>query len=377
MKGDIIKPYLRQLVAADGSDLFVTVGCPPSLRIGGKIVSMDVPALEAEDIDVFTDDMLTEDQKDDFDSTLELNVALALEDGERFRVNMFKQKHSTGMVVRRIQSVIPSFTELALPPVYADFIMQKRGLVIMVGATGSGKSTSLASMIDYRNAMGGGHIITIEDPIEFYHGHKGCIVTQREVGIDTYSYGIALKNALRQSPDVLMIGEIRDRETLENAILFCETGHLVVATLHANNSNQAIERIINLFPEEQHRQIQAILALNLKSVISQRLVEGVSKSRVLAYEILINEGLIRNLIEDGKIKELKDVMEKNVDQGMITFDQCLFNFVINGEVQLEIALREADNPSNLRLKINQHQSGAVPQPGNDSVINPLGGDIDY
>lgn len=384
MKGEVIIPYLNQLIENDGSDLFITVGCPPSLRIGDKIVAMNVPSLEVEDIEAFVEDILTEDQQDDFESTLELNIAFALDDGERFRINLFKQKHSTGMVIRRIRSVIPSLSDLSLPSAYADFIMQKRGLVIMVGATGSGKSTSLASMLDYRNTMGNGHIITIEDPIEFYHSHKSCIITQREVGIDTYSYGIALKNALRQSPDVLMIGEIRDRETLENAILFCETGHLVVATLHANNANQAIERIINLFPEEQHHQIQSVLSLNLKSVISQRLVEGTQKSRVLAYEILINEGLIRSLIEDGKIKELKDVMEKNVDQGMITFDQCLYNFVLNGTISLDVALRESDNPSNLRLRITQHQAASLRKPEldddesrNNAIVNPLGGDIDY
>jgi len=353
MVGNIISPYLRQVVVANGSDLFITHGCSPSLRIESKIVAMDVPPLDENDIEALVNDLTDEDQRDEFESTMELNFAVSLDSGERFRVNMFKQKRYTGMVIRLIKSIIPTFAELKLPYIYADFIMQKRGLIIMVGSTGSGKSTSLASMIDYRNTNGIGHIVTVEDPIEYYHEHKGCIITQREIGIDTYSYGIALKSALRQSPDMLMIGEIRDRETLENAILFCETGHLVVATLHANNSNQAIERIVNLFPEEQHFQIQTTLSLNLKSIISQRLVEGTSNNRVLAYEILINEGLVKNLIEEGKIRELKEIMEKNVDQGMITFDQCLLKLVESGEVSKEVALKEADNPSNLRLKMSQ------------------------
>ena len=352
----LINTYLQEMVKQDASDLFMTIGCPPSMRIGNTIVAMDIPVFEAEDIQALLDDMLNEDQVDEFESTLELNVALALKSGQRFRVNVFRQKNQNGMVIRLIKSQIPTFEELNAPPIYGKFILERRGLVLMVGATSSGKSTSLASMLEYRNNHGTGHIITIEDPIEYYHEHQNCIVTQREVGIDTYSYGMALKNALRQSPDVVMIGEIRDRETLENAILFCETGHLVVATLHANNTNQAIERITNLFPEEMHKQVLMTLSQNIKAVVSQRLVENKQGTRHLAYEIMINEGLIKNLIEEGKIKEIKEIMEKNTDRGMITFDQCLYDLLTKDIITAEVALREADNPSNLRLRINQNRT---------------------
>ena len=352
----LIHSYLREMVKMSASDMFMTVGCPPSMRVSGRIVTMDVPAFEKADLKVLLENMLGDDQWDEFESTLELNFALALPEGHRFRVSLFHQKGELGMVTRMIKSSIPTFEELTLPPIYSDFIMGKRGLLLMVGATGSGKSTSLASMLDYRNTHGDGHVLTIEDPIEYFHEHKGCIITQREVGVDTYSYGMALKNALRQSPDVIMIGEIRDRETMDNAILFCETGHLVVATLHANNSNQAVERILNFFPEELHRQILQTLSNNLRAVISQRLVENTRKGRSLAYEIMINEGLVKNLIEEGKIKELKEIMEKNRDRGMITFDQCLYELLGRKVITTETALREADNASNLRLRINQSRS---------------------
>lgn len=352
----LIYSYLREMVKLNASDLFITVGCPPSMRVGSTIVAMSMPPFQHDDILTLVQDMLSEDQLDEFNSTLELNLALALGEGQRFRVSLFRQKVETGMVIRLIKSTIPTFEELTLPQIYADFIMSKRGLVLMVGATGSGKSTSLASMLDYRNMHGQGHVITVEDPIEYYHTHKGCIITQREVGVDTYSYGMALKNALRQSPDVIMIGEIRDRETMENAILFCETGHLVVATLHANNSNQAIERIVNFFPEELHKQVLKTLSNNVRAIISQRLVENVHKGKSLAHEILINEGLIKNYIEEGKVKEIKELIEKNRDRGMITFDQCLFEMIGRGVITSEVALHEADNPSNLRLRINQSRT---------------------
>lgn len=352
----LIYSYLREMVKQNASDLFITVGCPPSMRVGSEVIALSMPPFERADIITLVENMLSEEQMDEFSSTLELNLALALKEGQRFRVSLFRQKGDTGMVIRLIKSKIPTFEELTLPACYADFIMAKRGLVLMVGATGSGKSTSLASMLDYRNSHGSGHVITIEDPIEFYHNHKGCIVTQREVGVDTYSYGMALKNALRQSPDVIMIGEIRDRETMENAILFCETGHLVVATLHSNNSNQAIERIVNFFPEELHKQVLKTLSNNLKGIISQRLVENTQKGRSLAYEIMSNEGLIKNLIEEGKIKEIKDIIEKNRDLGMITFDQCLYEMINRNIVTTEIALKEADNAANLRLRVNQSRT---------------------
>jgi len=363
----IINSYLRQMVTAGASDFFITVDCPPSMKIEGKIVALDAPPLDEGEIKVLVDDLLNEDQQDEFHSTLELNTAIALEGGERFRISMFKQKHSTGIVVRLIKTNIPSFEDLGIPQIYKKFIMRKRGLFLLVGATGSGKSTSMAVMLDYKNTNDSGHILTIEDPIEYVHQHKACIFTQREIGVDTYSYGIALKNALRQSPDVVVIGEIRDRETMENALLFCETGHLVVATLHANNSSQAIERIVNLFPEELHKQTLTTLSQNLVGIASQRLVEGTSGSLALAYDILINEGLAKHLIEEGNIKDLKEAQKKNIDQGMITFDQCLFGMIKSGEITYDVAMREADNPSNLRLEINQERTLGATEKSADNI----------
>ena len=348
-----ITPYLKTMVEENASDLYVVAGVPPSIRVEGHIEHLDVPILMEEHIEELVKDFLTEDQYEEFRSTLELNIATSLENGERFRINLFVQKRSTAFVVRHIKSQIPTIEQLRLPPIYKRFIMEKRGLVLMAGATGSGKSTSLAAMINHRNLEKSGHIITVEDPIEFFHEPKKCIVTQRELGIDTYSYGIALKNALRQSPDIILIGEIRDRETLENAILFCETGHLVVATIHANNSHQTLERIINLFPEEMKMQILTTLSQNLHAIISQRLIDGVHNQRVLAHEIMINEALVKVLIAEDKITELKEIMEKNEDQGMITFDNCLLKLIMEEKISIETALQEADNPSNLRLKITQ------------------------
>ncbi len=359
-----IHDYLEEMVRQGAADLFLTVDLPPSLRVEHNIMRMDKPPLTEEDMEGFLSAMLTDDQREEFYSTLELNIALALNSGERFRVNIFKQKHSTGMVIRLIKSKIPSFEELRLPGIYKDFIMKKRGLVLVVGATGSGKSTSMAAMLEHRNTVGEGHIVTIEDPVEYYHHHKNCLFTQREIGIDTYSYGIALKNALRQSPDVMVIGEIRDREVMENALVFCETGHLVISTLHSNNSNQTIERIINLFPEELHKQILTTLSQNLVGVVSQRLVEGKNGHHVLAYEIMINEGLIKALVEEGKIKELKDTIEKSRDVGMQTLDQCLLDLYNKGMITKEVALAEADNASNLNLKMKQ---------GGEFFADPTGG----
>ena len=349
----LIDSYLHEMVKVNASDLFLTINCPPSLRVEGNIVALNAPPLDDADMDALIDDMLSEEQRDDFTSTMELNIALSLSTGERFRVNLFRQKHHTGMVIRFIKSEIPSFEQLGLPSIYQRMVLEKRGLVLMVGATGAGKSTSMAAMLNYRNLNSSGHIVTIEDPIEFVHEHKGCIFTQREIGIDTYSYDTALKNALRQSPDVLVIGEIRDRHTLENAILFCEAGHLVIATLHANNANQAIERMVNFFSEEQHHQIMATLSLNINAIVSQRLIAGMEGKRHLAFEVLINEGLITTLIEEGKVTELKDIMLKNLDRGMITFDECLFQMVGKHQITIETALKEADNPSNLRLRFSQ------------------------
>jgi twitching motility protein PilU len=347
-----IAPLFALMVEHGASDLYLTVGHPATLRVSDKIRSVG-EALTRADVESVLGKLLTDEQRMEFESTLEFNNAFAWNDMARFRVNAFVQQQNPGLVIRQIQVKIPTFSELDLPDAYQKLIMEKRGLVLVVGPTGSGKSSSLAAMIGYRNEHSQGHIITIEDPIEFLHSHKGCIVTQRDVGIDTFSFGMALKNALRQRPDVVLIGEIRDRETMEHAINFAETGHLCVATLHANNTNQAIERVLSFFPEEKHKQVLMNLALNLRGILSQRLLHGKHGKRCLAVEILLNEGLIRQLIEEGKIKDIRMVLEKNSDIGMRTFDQSLIEMFRKGLIDEEQALAESDNPSNLRLAIKQ------------------------
>lgn len=353
MKYPALGPFLDKMIEQKASDLFLCVDCSPHLRIEDKVVSMSLAPLDASDIEVLVLELLSETQREEFKVTLEMNLAIVKEDGERFRVCLFQQMHAMGMVIRHIKSVIPTTQDLGLNSIYTDMIMQKRGLVLLVGPTGAGKSTSMAAMLEYRNQHGSGHVITVEDPVEFVFTHKNCIFTQREIGIDTYSYSLALKNALRQSPDVIAIGEIRDRETLENAILFCETGHLVLSTLHASNSTQAIERMVNFFPEESHKQVLVSLSQTLKAILSQRLVDAINGKRMLASEILINEGLIRELIESGEIKKIKEVIEKSSAARMHTFDQCLYHLVQQDKIAHEVALAEADNPNNLRLRLAQ------------------------
>lgn len=338
-------------VDQQASDIYLTANCPPCLRIHDEIVPLGEVLLQESDINLLLEAMISDDKLDEFQSTLEMNTAIHWQNKARFRINAYKQQHTTAIVVRRIQTAIPTMESLNLPRPYADLAMEKRGMVLVVGPTGSGKSTSLASMIGYRNMYGNGHIITIEDPIEFIHTHQGCIISQRDVGIDTYSYGMALKNALRQSPDVVLIGEIRDRETMEHAMNFSETGHLVLATLHAKNASQAIERIINFFPEEKHPQLLLNLSLNLRGVLSQRLVKTRSGGRSLAAEVMLNQGLIRSLIEEGKPKEIKDIMEKNRSLGMQTFEQALLDLYQAGKIEEDVAIAEADNPANLKLQI--------------------------
>jgi twitching motility protein PilU len=345
-------PLLDKMVEHQASDIYITYGCPASLRLSDSILPLGEPVTD-EMLQGYLNEVLTEDQLDEFDATLEFNTSIPWREESRFRINVFKQQQHVGIVLRKINTQIPSLQQLGLPPVYADLVMQPRGLILVVGQTGSGKSTSLAAMIGHRNRHGTGHIITIEDPIEFVHQHEGCIVSQRDVGIDTYSFGIALKNALRQRPDVVLIGEIRDRETMEHAINFAETGHLCLATLHANNANQAIERIVNFFPEEKHPQILLNLALNLRAILSQRLLLSKSGGRHLAVEIMINSGLIRNLIEEGKVRDIKEMMEKGTDQGMQTFDQSIFALYTQGLITAEVAIAEADNTANMKLNINQ------------------------
>ncbi len=345
---------IQHMLEKGASDLYLTVGKPACLRIGNNVVNISADKLTQADVVSAMRLLVSAEIIEEFDSTLEYNTAINWQDKARFRVNLFRQRQNTGIVLRRIQSLIPSLTELNLPKVYGDLIMERRGLILIVGPTGSGKSTSLASMLEHRNINGSGHIVTIEDPIEYIIEHKNCIITQRDVGIDTYSFGIGLKNALRQTPDVIVIGEIRDRETMEHAIVFAETGHLCLATLHANNSNQAIERIINFFPEEKHPQILLNLSLNLKSILSQRLLTNTQGSRSIAIEILLNQGLIRNLIQEGRVREIKDCMEKNQDIGMQSFDQALIELFISGTITEEVALAESDNPANLRLALKQY-----------------------
>lgn len=351
-----LEPYIKQMIVTNASDLFLIVGSPPSLRIEGKIKKLSDKIVTQEYLDGVVKSVLQEDQKYEFESNLELNVALAFDKVNRFRANFFRQMHNSGLVIRRIKVKIPTTDELKLPSIYKDTIMEKRGLILMVGGTGAGKSTSLASMLEYRNENGSGHVITVEDPIEFIHEHKNCLFTQREIGIDTYSYNVALKNALRQSPDVIVIGEIRDRETMESALIFCETGHLCVATLHANNASQAIERALNLFPEEMHQQALITLSQNLLAIFAQRLVENKRGGQSLATEVMLNAGLIKQLIEEDKIKQISEIMEKGRDQGMHTFDQSLLELINKGEISVDVALRESDNPNNLRLRVNQQKT---------------------
>lgn len=342
---------LQAAIEQKASDIYLTYSCPPCLRINDEISPMGDTLLGDDDLNAILAQLIDEDKLDEFESTLEMNTAINWNDRARFRINAFKQQQHTAVVIRRIQTEIPTLESLKLPPAYGQLVMEKRGMVLVVGPTGSGKSTSLAAMLGYRNTYGHGHIITIEDPIEFVHTHQGCIISQRDVGIDTYSYGLALKNALRQCPDVVLIGEIRDRETMEHAINFSETGHLVLATLHAKNSSQAIERIINFFPEEKHQQLLLNLSLNMRGILSQRLVRKIKGGRAVASEVMLNQGLIRNLIEEGKPKEIKEIMEKSRSLGMQTFEQTLLDMYKAGEISEEVAIQEADNPANLKLQI--------------------------
>ncbi|HEY9051735.1 MAG TPA: PilT/PilU family type 4a pilus ATPase [Gammaproteobacteria bacterium] len=343
---------LRMMVQKGGSDLFVTVGASPSMKIDGKMTPLSNQPLSPQHTQTLVRSIMNDKQLGEFEKTQEVNFAISLPGVSRFRVNAFTQRGSMGMVLRLIQSDIPKFEELSMPPILQDIAMTKRGLVIFVGATGSGKSTSLAAMIGYRNENSHGHIITIEDPIEFVHQHKNCIVTQREVGVDTANYEIALKNTLRQAPDVILIGEIRDRDTMEYAIAFAETGHLCLSTLHANSTNQALDRIINFFPDDRRQQLLMDLSLNLKSVISQRLIplKG-GDGRIPAVEVMLNTPLMSDLIFKGNVHEMKELMAKSNEYGMQTFDQALFQLYEGGYITYEDALRNADSINDLRLKI--------------------------
>jgi len=343
---------LRMMIAKKASDLFITAGFPPAMKIDGKMTPVTNQALTAQHAREIARSIMNDKQATEFDATHECNFAISIPNVARFRVNAFIQRGSTGLVFRTITSRIPKFEELNLPPVLKDIALTKRGLVIFVGGTGSGKSTSLAAMIGYRNENSYGHIITIEDPIEYIHDHKNCIITQREVGVDTENWFAALKNTLRQAPDVILIGEIRDRETMDYAIAFAETGHLCMATLHANSTNQALDRIINFFPEERRAQLLMDLSLNVRAFVSQRLIPKVDgKGRSAAVEVMLNSPLISDLIFKGDVHEIKEIMSKSRELGMQTFDQSLFDLYEAGDISYEDALRNADSVNDVRLKI--------------------------
>jgi len=343
---------LRTMVQKNGSDLFITAGAVPSMKVDGAMKPLSNQSLSPQHTQVLVSAIMNDKQRAEFEATQECNFAISLQGVSRFRVNAFTQRGSVGVVLRVIRSDIPEFKDLNLPPILKDISMTKRGLVIFVGATGSGKSTSLAAMVGHRNQNSHGHIITIEDPIEFVHNHRNCIVTQREVGVDTDSFETALKNTLRQAPDVILIGEIRDRETMDHAIAFAETGHLCLSTLHANSTNQALDRIINFFPEDRRQQLLMDLSLNLKSLISQRLIPAASgNGRLAAIEIMINSPLMSDLIFKGNVHDIKELIAKSNELGMQTFDQALFDLYENGQITYEDALRNADSVNDLRLRI--------------------------
>ncbi len=346
-----LKQILNLMARRKASDLYLTTGTPPVFKIQGKFVHLGTPPLTPDQTLTMAEEIIEPAQMEQFKKELELDMAYSLEGKDRFRVNLFQQRGQVGMVVRRIEMNVPTIDDLNLPQVLKHLAILKRGLILVCGATGSGKSTTLAAIIDFRNASMGGHIITIEDPIEFVHQPKKSLITQREVGIDTHSFHSALRSALRQAPDLLLIGEIRDRISMESALQFCETGHLVLGTLHANNSNQALERILNFFPVEEHHQVLYQLSLNLKGVVSQRLIPTVAGQRAAAIEIMMDTPRASDLIAKGDIEELKTYMSKSQQDGMQTFDQALYQLFTSGKISEETALANADSANDLRLKI--------------------------
>ena len=351
---------LQLMVQKNGSDLFITADAPPSMKVNGTIMPVTKSALTPEQSMTLVKSVMTPSQIKEFDETLECQFAISdKHQNARFRVSAFVQKDCAGMVLRKIETKIPTVEQLNLPPILNEIAMKKRGIVLLVGATGTGKSTTLAAMMGYRNENSRGHIITIEDPIEYVHEHKGCIITQREVGIDTKSFEAGLKNALRQAPDVILIGEIRTRETMDYAIQYAETGHLVFATLHANNANQAIDRIIHFFDAEHHEQILMDLSLNLHAIVAQQLIATPDgKGRRAAIEILLNSQLIGDYIRKGEVHEIKPVMKRSRELGMQTFDQALFDLYENGEITYRDAIKHADSPNDLRLLIKLESKSA-------------------
>ena len=354
-----VNDLLRLMISRNGSDLFLTADFPPAIKVDGRVTKVSPQPLTGQHTMALARAVMNDKQAAEFERTKECNFAISPQGIGRFRCNAFVQMGHIGLVFRVIPQALPTVDQLGLPKILKDIAMTKRGLVIMVGATGSGKSTSLAAMVDHRNENSHGHIITIEDPVEFVHPHKNCIVTQREVGIDTDGWEHALKNTLRQAPDVILMGEIRDRETMEHAVAFAETGHLCMATLHANSANQALDRIINFFPEERRTQLLMDLSLNLKSIVSQRLLpreEG--KGRIAAVEIMLNTPLVGDMIFKGEVGEIKELMKRSRELGMQTFDQALFDLYEHRHVSYEDALRNADSVNDLRLKIKLESKNA-------------------
>ncbi|EPJ49159.1 MAG: tfp pilus assembly protein, ATPase PilU [Osedax symbiont Rs2] len=356
--------YLTELATRDGSDLYLSTGASPCAKFQGELVKLSEETVKVGEVEAVAREIMDEQQWEMFEQELEMNLAISIAQVGRFRVNIFKQRNQFALVARNIKGDIPNLTDLGLPEHLKEIVMNKRGLILFVGATGSGKSTSLAALIDHRNANAGGHIITIEDPIEFIHKHKKSIVNQREVGVDTRSFHSALINTLRQAPDVILIGEVRDRETMEHCLAFAETGHLAISTLHANNANQALDRIINFFPEDRHSQVLSDLALNIKAIVSQRLVKTVDGKRTAAIEILLNTSTIRELIHKGDIEGIKEIMGKSENLGMQTFDASLYALVKAGKISVDEALRNADSRNNLRLRLKlDDNDSAGPAPG--------------
>jgi twitching motility protein PilU len=373
----LMQELLKRVVERQASDLFITANFPPAIKIDGEIRPQMERALTSEQSAILVRAIMNDRQTKEFDATKECNFAIAPPGIGRFRVSAFVQQSHVGCVIRLINAKIPSFEELDLPPILKEVVLSKRGLVIVVGGTGSGKSTTLASMLGYRNDKTRGHIVTIEDPVEYVHQHKGCVITHREVGVDTDSWEAALKNTLRQAPDVILIGEIRTRETMEYCIQFAETGHLVLATLHANSSNQALDRIINFFPEERREQLLMDMSLNIRALISQRLIPREAGSgRIAAMEIMLNSPLIQDLIFRGEVAKIKEIMARSNRIGMKTFDQALFDLYEQGNISYEDALRNADSKNELRLRVkleSKRENKPIEADGNLSIADEAQG----
>ena len=351
------REYLKFMMVKEASDLYLTTGAPPTAKIQGVMTPLESAPMTPDRLREIAYSLMDDEKRAAFQKNPEMNLALSEAGVGRFRVNIFQQRNQLGMVIRAIKTEIPSWESLGLLPILTKLVMQKRGLVLFVGGTGSGKSTSLASLIDYRNSNSAGHIITIEDPVEFMHRHKKSIVNQREVGIDTLTYSEALKNTLRQAPDVILIGEVRDRETMDHAIAFAETGHLCLTTLHANSANQALDRIINFFPDERRKQLLMDLSLNIRGIVSQRLIPTIDGKRTVAVEVLLGTPMICDLILKGEVHKIKEIMDKSENIGMQTFDGALYRLYKAGKITMEEALRNADSQNNLRLRISLEERG--------------------